>query len=74
MNSKYELSQSSFYISCVAVPEWQWLQVFSVGVHAAEALVNRLKLPQEFCALVQEATSGIVQKYSYGPQKLKTIL
>ncbi|XP_069694063.1 probable E3 ubiquitin-protein ligase HERC1 isoform X1 [Periplaneta americana] len=39
------------------VPEWQWLQVFSVGVHTAEALVNRSKLPQEFCTLVQEATA-----------------
>lgn len=38
------------------VPEWQWLQVFSVGVHTAEALVNRTKLPQEFCALVREGT------------------
>ncbi|XP_021933596.1 probable E3 ubiquitin-protein ligase HERC1 isoform X3 [Zootermopsis nevadensis] len=39
------------------VPEWQWLQVFSVGVHTAESLVNRIKLPQEFCALVLEGTT-----------------
>jgi hypothetical protein len=36
------------------------LQVFSVGVHTAEALVNRMKLPQEFCALIEEGTAGYI--------------
>ncbi|XP_068081364.1 probable E3 ubiquitin-protein ligase HERC1 [Anabrus simplex] len=47
------------------VSEWQWLQVFAMGVRTAEALVNRTKLPAEFCTYAcsiseeEEETSAI---------------
>ncbi|CAB3370488.1 Hypothetical predicted protein [Cloeon dipterum] len=35
------------------VPEWQWLQTFSVVVKTAEALIKRSSLPQKFISIVK---------------------
>nr|CAD7438539.1 unnamed protein product [Timema bartmani] len=37
-----------------AVLEWQWLGMFTVGVHTAGALVNRTEFPPEFCTPTNE--------------------
>nr|CAD7425857.1 unnamed protein product [Timema monikensis] len=37
-----------------AVLDWQWLGMFSVGVHTAGALVNRTEFPPEFCSPTNE--------------------